>query len=665
MNLNKSAVLEISQAQAASPAQHARESDTQVLPLGYGSNGTIQERHVRNLSIPALLCAMVLTACGGSGSDQPEGSRNNGSNPDQSVGNDSPDNNADSDNDADSSGATDPQTQIDIEPNVITGPSFDIFPASDTDLVEQREHYQQDGYGEVDVIRVDVRTETTPGICTLADDSGCTLADVIADINRKDEFSVKIPAHFKATDYAEDGSISNVEFSQRGGTTRRAPQKSFKIRLDERDNLWRGERSLLLNKHPYEATRIRNKLAFDLMSHMPHTMSFRTQFVNLWIDDGQGAQDYGLFTHVEAPGGNYLDKRNIDRDDNLYKVGFFPFSNSDLQNVQVDDEGKPLDKDRFETSLEIESGDDHSMLVEMLEAMHDPERSFDSVLDEYFNRNNVLMWMAINFLMHQTDAVTHNFILYNPKDTKTFYFLPWDYDGGFVEESEPPTDDLSNAALQRRLYYGYARGINSDFHSRYYKLPGIHAKIVEAATVIRENWMTDAQVSERAELLEATVEPYVTSLPDIEFNPSYSPWAIAAFSRHVAGNLEALQTRFGVPMPPTLEENMLFDESSNEWVFRWTPAYDVTGHSITYDLQVATSPLFDANDIVYSVEGLDDMPDTVVHRVPASQFRTGKHYVRVIARASSDPQRFWQVTDNDDVIIDGQVWFGLLEFDVL
>ena len=650
MNKSEPDVLRFTRANSIHSVAHGSYAVRRL--SGLGSNGQVQMRFTRTLSVPAFLCAMVLASCGGSGGGQTEVPDIDASGLNQSVGSDDSDVGLDNSDDRD--------TLI----NSGSGPVFDIFPPSATDLVEQRQIYQQDGYGEVDVIRVDVRTETTPGNCTLEDDSGCTLDDVIADIDRKDEFSVKIPAHFQATDYPEDGTISNVEFSQRGGTTRLAPQKSFKIRLDERDNLWRGERSMLLNKHPFESTRIRNKLAFDLMSQMPHLMSFRTQFVNLWIDDGEGSEDYGLFTHVEAPGGNYLEKRNIDRDDNLYKVGFFRFTDDDLRNVRVDDEGKPLDKDRFETSLEIESGDDHSMLVEMLEAMQDPERSFDSVLDEYFNRNNVLLWMAVNFLMHQTDAVTHNFLLYNPQDSKTFYFLPWDYDGGFVEESEPPADDFSNEALQRRLYYGYARGINSDFHTRYYRLPGIHEKIVEASTVIRENWMTDVQISERALLLESIVEPIVTSSPDIDFNTSYSPWSVSAFARHVAGNYEALQTRFGIPMPPELDKVTLFDEDTDEWVFGWTPAFDVTGHSISYDLQVSTSELFDADNIVYSIEGLSDMAERVEHRVPASQFRTGAHFVRVIARASSDPQRYWQVAENDDVIANGETRFGMVEFQV-
>ena len=661
-----STVHKINQVMAAPPSQLADESGSSIRKPGYGPTLLAKVRHVRRLSVPTILCAMVLSSCGGSDTDQSGVADVNGEIPEQSEitepnqvsdFNDPIDS---SENTTDLGGGTSSQTETDFSTRL----SFDIFPPSDTDLAEQRGIYQQDGYGEVDVIRVDVRTETTPGICTLADDSGCTLADVTADTNRKDAFSVKIPAHYEATDYPDDGTISNAELSQRGGTTRRAEQKSFKIRLDDRDNLWRGERSLLLNKHPYESTRIRNKLAFDLMSDMPHIMSFRTQFVNLWIDDGQGPDDYGLFTHVEAPGANYLDKRNIDRDDNLYKVALFRFNDDDLQNVQVDTDGEPLDEDRFETSLEIESGDDHSMLVEMLEAMQDPERSFDSVLDEYFNRNNVLMWMAVNVLMHQTDAVTHNFLLYNPKDTRTFYFLPWDYDGGFAEELEPPAEDLSNQGLQQRLYYGYARGINSNFHTRYYQLPGIHEQIVEAASVIRENWMTDAQIAERGLLLESIVEPYVTRLPDIEFNTSYNAFSVAGFPLHVAENFEALQSRFGIPMPPQLDKETQFDEASDEWVFRWTPAYDVTGHSINYDLQVSTSPQFGADDIVYSVEGLDDTPDTVEHRVPASRFRSGDHFVRVIARASSEPQRFWQVVENQDVIVNGQTMFGMVEFEV-
>jgi len=65
---------------------------------------------------------------------------------------------------------------------------------------------------------------------------------------------------------------------------------------------------------------MRNKLAFDLMSMVPHLPSIRTQFVNLWIDDGEGPVDYGLFTHVEFAGKEYLVNRGLNDDNRLYKI---------------------------------------------------------------------------------------------------------------------------------------------------------------------------------------------------------------------------------------------------------------------------------------------------------------------------------------------------------
>ena len=535
------------------------------------------------------------------------------------------------------------------------------FAAESSDIHPRRALYDQDGYGTVDVIRIDLKTVTSPGVCQAGEYAGCTLADVIADVDRKDDVSVRIPVHFSSTDFALDGTVVNAELSQRGGTTRKADQKSFKVKLADKDNLWRGERSILLNKHPYESTRIRNKLAFDLMSEIPHLMSSRTQFANLWIDDGEGPVDYGLFTHVENPGSNYLDKRGLNRDDRLYKVGYFRFGLNDLRNVQLKADGKPVDKDLFETSLEIEGGDDHRPLVAMLTALHDPERSFDSVLDQYFNRNNVLTWMAVNLLMHQTDAVTHNFILYNPIDSERFYFLPWDYDGGFVLESEPSINGMSNIDLQKRLYYGYARGINSEFHKRYYRLPGIHQRMLDAAQYLRDNYLTDSNVTEKAQRYESVVEPFVTRLPDIEFNPTYNEYTVEGLPRTIGDNLEALRTRFSIPMPPILDDPIIKD---GQWEFAWEPAVELTGNRISYELQVSSSVGFEPDTIVLHHVGIDDNSDHIRHRVDLQDIPAGQHFARVIARASNEPERFWQVPKNYYRDTNGETWFGMQAFDV-
>ena len=508
------------------------------------------------------------------------------------------------------------------------------------------------------MIRLDVRTDTTEGVCTVDDQSGCTLADVLADTDPDDDLKVDIPVQFVGTDLPDDGSESNAELRQRGGTSRQYPQKSFRVKLDSKKNLWRNERRLQLNKHPNERARIRNKLAFDLMQEIPHLPSLRTQFVNLWIDDGAGPEDYGLFTHVEFVGKEYLVNRGLNDDDNVYKAEFFEFSQGDLDNLQVDEDGEPVDEDRFESRLEIERGKDHSKLVEMLTAMNDPNQSFESVLQRYFNMNNVLTWIVVNNLLYQTDAVTHNFYLYNPEGSDTFYFLPWDYDGAFHPDSTL-TNSYDTDALSKRQYYGYARGINSEFITRFYKLPGIHQKMLAAADEIRNLYLTDANIDERAKRYASVVAPFLQQSPDIDFNPKYASNSADDFANYVAGIHESMRTNYDIPLPHDLQKPVVGPASVN---FSWIPAYDVTQtNTLSYDLEVATSPDFGADDIVYSVQGLADNAELVQHTVDLATLRTGQMYFRVTARGSSDPLNVWQVSKNL-LQKDGQTWFGVEEF---
>ena len=98
---------------------------------------------------------------------------------------------------------------------------------------------------------------------------GYGLADVMADIDKNDDLTVDIPIHVSAADFPDDGSVSNAELRMRGSGSRNGAQKSLRIKLDSKDNLWRGERYFQFNKHPFDGSRLRNKLATDVMSVIP------------------------------------------------------------------------------------------------------------------------------------------------------------------------------------------------------------------------------------------------------------------------------------------------------------------------------------------------------------------------------------------------------------
>ncbi len=526
-------------------------------------------------------------------------------------------------------------------------------------IIEDTNIYTKDGYESVDVIRVDVRTVTSPGICEQGDLSGCTLADVIADTNPDDEFVVDIPVHFSSDDFPNDGATSNAKLRQRGGGTRQAPQKSFRIRLDDRDALWRNERHLQLNKHPFESKRIRNKLSFDLMASVPDLPSLRSQFINLWIDDGSGAVDFGLFTHIERPNERSLSKHGLDPDGNLYQTEFFRFTTDDLVNMQIDDDGLPIDKNQFERALQIEAGTDHREVVAMVQALNDPNRSFASTFDEYFDRKNVLSWATMNILLGNRDAIRHNYLLYSPSNTKKFFFIPWDYDSAFQTDAEPAIS-FNQEDLEQRQLYGYARGVKNVLLSGFYRLPGIHQEIVNHARLLREGPLSTENIDSLATQYLAVIEPFASREPDMSFNPFFNTFA-QGFSGDIEINEQNLLNAYSVPMAPTLLEPVF---ENGQWIFQWKPAFDVTGNTISYDLLISRSSNFESTAIVFQLNGIPDSTanTNVEQRVNAAVVGTGQRFVRLIARASNQPERFWQTAANRFDDERGQRLLGGLSF---
>jgi hypothetical protein len=157
-----------------------------------------------------------------------------------------------------------------------TSPLYaDIFDALPNDLVIPNIYNTK----AADIINVQLKLVISDGNCEISSDgvedyTGCTLEDV----NRKDKFKPEVKVHFQASDFPDDNSVSNATLRQRGGSTRFAPQKSYRIKLDSKKKLWRGERKLQVNKNPWDLVRIRNKLSFDIMKNIPYLPSLDSQF---------------------------------------------------------------------------------------------------------------------------------------------------------------------------------------------------------------------------------------------------------------------------------------------------------------------------------------------------------------------------------------------------
>ncbi len=126
------------------------------------------------------------------------------------------------------------------------------------------------------------------------------------------------------------GSDVNATIEPKGHATSRAAQKSYKIKLSKKAGKWKGQSVINLNKCPYDLTRIRAKLAFDLIKTIPDIFSMRTEFFQVYVKDLAGGSnefvDQGLYTQIEQPNESYIKNHGLAQEGYLYKAEFFEFN---------------------------------------------------------------------------------------------------------------------------------------------------------------------------------------------------------------------------------------------------------------------------------------------------------------------------------------------------
>lgn len=517
----------------------------------------------------------------------------------------------------------------------LTNTQATVFKPLPTDIQEPSGIYDT---SQPDVLTVGIKTIIGSGPCVPGDYSGCTLSDVNNDTDATDDFKPEVKIHFTADDFPDEGKVSNATLRLRGSSSRYEDLKSYRIKLDSKKDLWRGERNLQLNKHLSDLTRVRNKLSFDLMTTIPNLPSLRTQFVHFFIDD----EDYGLYTHVERVGKEYLIRRKWDKDSNIYKAEDFDFTMNDA--LLIDGEGKPLDESAFETILEIKRGDDARNLIDMIKAVSDEKNDFKrDVLDKYFNLNNFLTWEAVNILMGNTDVTTYNFYLLNPKDSDTFYFLPWDFDSTWGYDWQPTIVEGNFVPAKR--YQGPHNLWATAFGKRFLSQPGALELLNEAVKEIKEKYLTPSIIKRYTDSYYNLVFPLISTYPDIDYldtNQDTEAKMFAEYNEVYEGLVEAVQRNYdrflkeqNSPMPFHIDTPYL---EGTDIVFTWEDAVDLQNDNVTYDLEISDSPEFKSNNIKFSMKDLKNNTFTTQWMLPH-----GVYYYRVIARDTSNPRENWQL----------------------
>lgn len=519
-------------------------------------------------------------------------------------------------------------------------------------IVENKDIYERDNSIYDVYISVFPTKDDAGNILDFSAFSQCTSKNRIY-YNPTLDCNVQILNEGEAPDLKKDIDHKNATIRVRGGSTRSAEYKSYKVKLENNTEPFFGQTNLNINKHTQDSYKIATKLQTDLLADMDDIFSYRTYFMRVWIKDvslpeeEQEFQYHGLYTEVEQPNEDYLRARGFGKKAVMYKANNFAFGLSDkLRNV----DDPQYNKEEFETVLRIQSGNSHEKLLEMLTAVNDMSLDFEKVFQTYFDEDNYLTWLAFNLLMGNEDVISHNYIFFSPADSKTWYFLPWDFDGAldFEEYKDTWNHRLSLKSIQRFNM--------SVLHRRYFRLEGSIEKLQKKMKELLNEVITKEKVT-------ALVDSYKGVLGKILFTPSDVEQidmtmqelgvSLASLYEGMEGCYELYKENILYPAPMFVAKPEKQEDGSLR--FAWDSSYSYQGLPITYKVEV-----FDAamNGPIFWQEGIED-----TSWILREELEPGVYFVRVSAIDSEGHEQIdfehfiGQLVDGRETNV-----YGLLEF---
>lgn len=429
----------------------------------------------------------------------------------------------------------------------------------------------------------------------------------------------------------EDGQLDpllsleqkNATIRVRGNSSRGDLYKSYKVKMNEEAGEFNGQSILNLNKHSEDYSKITTKFCTDVLAEMDNMVSYRTNFMRVWIRDAslpkeeQKFEYYGLYTHIEQPNKSFLEARGLSSDCEMYKARDFSFNLS--ENIKdVDD--PEYSEEEFEEVLAIREGTSHEKLIQMINDVNDETQDFQAVFDKYFNEDNYLTWLAFSLLMGASDILNHNFILYSPVNSNTWYFISWDFDSNiqYIEETTNTVPEGLRGGQKLNQVI---------LHQRFFKIPGNLEKLQAKMTELMSTYFTQDKVSAWTNGYIPVLEKTMWLYPDLGLLHGRVPIDelipyINGFKGGIETNYNDFIKAFQYPSPMFVAQPTRNEDGSIH--LSWDISYSYQGRTVTYKVQLAND--YYMNDILYEAD------DIVENSIDADiDLEPGTYYLKVFA----------------------------------
>lgn len=518
--------------------------------------------------------------------------------------------------------------------------------------------------------------------CTLAmvnsgvKDNGCqAIPDEPLPLITDPDFKPYVRVLFSADGYTPDPALAakgNGQMKLNGHSTRCAEQKGYEIELGKGVDPtlqalvqpYNGLMNVLLKKHPYDLTRIRNALSFYLFRSVPDMVSRPTWFLHATFVDQSGdpntqkylssdglntygctrlstsgqtvTSDCGLFGDIEEDD-NWMLTHKQDPNGQFWEAQNFWFAPATIsgEDGKVDLTKLSPDSKTFQTVIEPQDkGYDPADLISMLNAVNgglnyysvtDYPNDFETAFNQYFHPDNFRAWLAMNILVGNQDTNTQNFFLYKPSTSTKFYFAPWDYDGAWGFNNQTGVKPL----LQSRATQGVSNWWDMLLVRRYLMAAGEAGQLTDKVNQLRGTVFSDANIQNviNTALSISAVNGVENQPPDNAFPDVGSIATVTTAQRQdeiarlytsvVAQNVADYEVSLKRPMPVTGQDVTNVGQAVT---FTSEPSFSIAGNPLVYDLVLAKAPwpnLFNSNQNDTKCQALP--ADTPVHLMPTSE----------------------------------------------
>ena len=261
---------------------------------------------------------------------------------------------------------------------------------------------------------------------------------------------------------------------------------------------------------------------------------------------------------------------------------------------------------------------DNSKLIRMLDAVNDYSIPIDTILEDYFDEENLTYWMGFQILMGNVDTQNRNMYLYSPLNSDTWYFIPWDNDGSLMRAEY----DMIGFSDHKSWECGISNYWGNVLFQRCLKSEHFREKLDEAVLDLKE-YLSEERLSTMIENYKTVVKSYLYKMPDAFHAPLTSEQydeIAAGLPQEIEQNYQLYLESLSNPMPfyigvPAAEENKL--------KINWDNSYSFDADNITYSVEVAKDYLF--QDVIYEQDGLL-IPETEMALPEA-----GQYFIRVRA----------------------------------